>query len=96
MVNEIITSRTPTFGTVSNDVLRLKAQIRMLQSYVSEHIDISVEEGPNEGNAGPDIIYQCQAAIMTLDKILDDVSVLDVASNRKTVKPASQADESLQ
>lgn len=55
---------------LQNELLSAIAQIRMMKAYVERHIDSSTTDGPNEGDAGPDLIFQCNSIIRSLDKLL--------------------------
>ena len=80
MATEIVTQQKSIIQGVEESLLMAMAQVRMMQSYINEHIDISVEEGPNEGLAGPDLVYQCISLNALLEGIYNDVACSELAA----------------
>lgn len=72
MATEIVTQQK-----LEMSVLTAIAEVRMMQAYICEHIDVSIEHGPNKGLAGPDLVFQCVAVIERLDAIYDDLTDRD-------------------
>lgn len=77
MATEIISIRQPTLENSAVDVLRAQTGLRMLHSYVAEHISCDVEIGPNGGHAGPDITFQCETLISLLDRVYEDLQAIE-------------------
>lgn len=94
--DQVITSRTPSFEDAIIEVSTAQAQMRMLMSYIQEHIDISSETGPNRGQAQPDMMYQCFSIVGALDRVMENIDSLAIESRKMVPAPVSKVDQQLQ
>ncbi len=76
MADDIVDHEVPAVGSMQTQLMKSMSQLRMMRTYIETHISTSTD-GPNDGDAGPDLINGCDSVVDILDDLYNDLDNLD-------------------